>query len=53
MPVNLLDISFISENLYSYTVLDEESEFNTAFPQKATYNIFKMVSLSVEWSVIS
>ena len=49
MPVNLLDISFIRESLYSYTVLDMESEFNTTFPQKATYNIFKMTSLSVEW----
>ena len=30
------------KNLYSYTVMDEESEFTFNFPQKSTENIFKM-----------
>ena len=44
-------VSYTFENLYSYTVLDEESEFTFAFPQKSTDNIFKMASLSVKRSI--
>ena len=37
--------------MYSYTVLNEESEFTFTFPQKSTDNIFKMASLSVKRSI--
>ena len=41
-------VSYTSKNLYSYTVLDEESEFPfTTFPQKSTDNIFKTLNRSV------
>ena len=43
-----LRVSYTCENLYSYTVLDEESEFTFTFPQKSIDNIFKMASLSVK-----
>ena len=39
------------KNLYSCTILDEESEFTFTFPQKSTENIFKMASLSVKRSI--
>ena len=41
----------VNENLYSYKILDEESEFTFTFPQKSTVNIFKMASLSVKMSI--
>ena len=34
-------------NICKSAVLDEESEFTFAFPQKSTDNIFEMASLSV------
>ena len=47
-----LSVSYTCENLYFYTILDEESEFTFTFPQKSTDNIFKMASLSVKRSLI-
>ena len=53
MSVNLLErVRYTCENLYSYAVLDEESEFTFTFPQKSTDNIFKMASLSVKRSIV-
>ena len=46
-----LRVSHTCENLCSYTVLDEESEFTFTFPQKSKGNIFKMASLSVKRSI--
>ena len=46
-------VSYTCENLYSYTILDEESEFTFTFPQKSTDNIFKMASLSVKMSILA
>ena len=51
MAVDLLRVSYACENLYSYTILDEESEFTFTFPQKSTDNIFKMASLSLKRSI--
>ena len=47
------EVSYTCENLYSYTIWDEESEFTFTFPQKSTDNIFKMASLSVKTSIVS
>ena len=49
---SLFGVSNTFENLYSYTVLDEEFEYNFTFPQKSTDNIFKMASLSVKRSIV-
>ena len=38
--------------MYSYTILDEESELTLTFLQKSTDNIFKMASLSVKRSIL-
>ena len=48
MSVNLLESKLY---FYSYTILDEESEFTFSFPQKSTDNIFKMALLSVKRSI--
>ena len=42
---------YTCKNVYSYTILDEESEFTFTFPQKSADNIFKMSSLSVKRSI--
>ena len=52
MAVDLLErVSYTCENLYSYTILDKESEFTFTFAQKSTDNIFKMAALSVKRSI--